>query len=136
MSPPMMKGSAICIPMSRAGSRKGVPRRRGNGEAVRLDDLVSAHAEGPQAGSGAGRRGVTVALFVRPLTCPEAAPRFSSHFRQQSAAPTRGAEMHATMRYYAGNTDLADQLASRTDEIRAVISAVPGFQAYLPRAHG
>ena len=38
--------------------------------------------------------------------------------------------MHATMRYYAGNTDLADQLAARADEIRAVISAVPGFQAY------
>ncbi len=38
--------------------------------------------------------------------------------------------MHATMRYYAGNTDLADQLAARSDEIRSVISAVPGFHAY------
>jgi hypothetical protein len=38
--------------------------------------------------------------------------------------------MHATMRYYAGNTDLADQLASRSDEIRSVISGVPGFKSY------
>lgn len=38
--------------------------------------------------------------------------------------------MHTTMRYYAGNTDLADQLAERADEIRSVIAAVPGFQAY------
>ena len=38
--------------------------------------------------------------------------------------------MHATMRYYAGNTELADQLAVRGDEIRSVIGAVPGFQAY------
>lgn len=38
--------------------------------------------------------------------------------------------MHATMRYYQGNTDLADSLAGREDEIRSVISAVPGFQAY------
>jgi hypothetical protein len=38
--------------------------------------------------------------------------------------------MHATMRYYAGNTGLADQLAARSDEIRTVISAVPGFHAY------
>jgi hypothetical protein len=38
--------------------------------------------------------------------------------------------MHVTMRYYAGNTGLADQLATRGDEIRALISAVPGFEAY------
>jgi hypothetical protein len=34
------------------------------------------------------------------------------------------------MRYYAGNNDLADQLAARGDEIRSVISDVPGFRAY------
>ncbi len=38
--------------------------------------------------------------------------------------------MHATMRYYPGNTDLADQLAARSDEIRSVISGVTGFRAY------
>ena len=38
--------------------------------------------------------------------------------------------MHTTMRYYAGNTELADQLLERSDEIRSVISAVPGFRAY------
>ena len=38
--------------------------------------------------------------------------------------------MHATMRYYYGNPDLADQLAARADEIRSVIGAVPGFQSY------
>jgi hypothetical protein len=34
------------------------------------------------------------------------------------------------MRYYAGNTELADQLAARSDEIRSVIGAVSGFRAY------
>jgi hypothetical protein len=34
------------------------------------------------------------------------------------------------MRYYHGNAELADQLASRADEIRSVIGEVPGFQAY------
>jgi hypothetical protein len=34
------------------------------------------------------------------------------------------------MRYYPGNTGLADQLAARSDEIRSVISDVPGFHAY------
>ena len=38
--------------------------------------------------------------------------------------------MHATMRYYPGNTELADQLASRADDIRSVISGVAGFRAY------
>ena len=38
--------------------------------------------------------------------------------------------MHCTMRYYPGNTELADQLAARADEIRSVIGAVPGFKAY------
>ncbi|HEX4745905.1 MAG TPA: hypothetical protein VFU99_03385 [Gaiellaceae bacterium] len=38
--------------------------------------------------------------------------------------------MHTTMRYYQGNPGLADELGGRADEIRSVIGAVPGFQAY------
>jgi len=38
--------------------------------------------------------------------------------------------MHCTMRYYAGNTELADQLAARADEIRSVVGSVTGFRAY------
>lgn len=38
--------------------------------------------------------------------------------------------MHATMRYYQGNPGLADQLAARADEVRALLRAVNGFQAY------
>jgi hypothetical protein len=38
--------------------------------------------------------------------------------------------MHVTMRYYAGNTELADQLAERSEEIQAVIKPVPGFRNY------
>ena len=38
--------------------------------------------------------------------------------------------MHATMRYYHGNADLADQLAARADEIRSVVGSVAGFRAY------
>jgi len=38
--------------------------------------------------------------------------------------------MHATMRYYAGNTGLADELAGRGDEVRSLMGDVSGFQAY------
>ena len=38
--------------------------------------------------------------------------------------------MHVTMRYYHGNTEIADQLAGREDEVKSVIAAVPGFKAY------
>jgi hypothetical protein len=38
--------------------------------------------------------------------------------------------MHTTMRYYHGNADLAAHLAARGDEVRALITAVPGFRAY------
>jgi heme-degrading monooxygenase HmoA len=38
--------------------------------------------------------------------------------------------MHATMRYYHGNPGLADQLAARADEVRALLRAVSGFQSY------
>lgn len=38
--------------------------------------------------------------------------------------------MHVTMRYYPGNSDLADQLVARADEIRSVIGEVAGFRAY------
>jgi hypothetical protein len=38
--------------------------------------------------------------------------------------------MHATIRRYAGNAGLADQLAARKDEIVSVIGDVPGLRAY------
>ena len=38
--------------------------------------------------------------------------------------------MHPTMRYYHCNTEIADQIAGREDDVKAVISAVPGFRAY------
>ena len=38
--------------------------------------------------------------------------------------------MHATMRYYHGDAGLADRLAERADDIRAVIGQVEGFRAY------
>jgi len=38
--------------------------------------------------------------------------------------------MHATMRYYHGNADLADRLAARSDEVQALLRAVDGFHAY------
>jgi hypothetical protein len=42
----------------------------------------------------------------------------------------RGVHVHITMRYYPGNTDLADQLAQRSEEVKSVVSSVPGFRAY------
>lgn len=38
--------------------------------------------------------------------------------------------MYATIRRYANNPDLADRLAARSDEVRALISGVAGFRAY------
>jgi hypothetical protein len=45
--------------------------------------------------------------------------------------------MYATLRWYGGNTELADQLAARGDEIREIIRGVEGFRAYyLVRTDG
>lgn len=38
--------------------------------------------------------------------------------------------MYATMRWYGGNTELADQLAARADEVRQVMGAVEGVRGY------
>ncbi len=45
--------------------------------------------------------------------------------------------MYASIRWYHGNTELAGQLASRADEVKAVINTIAGFQAYyLVRVDG
>lgn len=38
--------------------------------------------------------------------------------------------MWASVRRYDNNPELADRLASRSDEVKALISAVPGFVSY------
>jgi hypothetical protein len=38
--------------------------------------------------------------------------------------------MFASVRMYRGNSELADQLAARSDEVRQAIGVVPGFRAY------
>ena len=38
--------------------------------------------------------------------------------------------MYAVIRAYAGNADLADKLAERTEDIRQVIGGIHGFKAY------
>ena len=38
--------------------------------------------------------------------------------------------MWATVRRYAGNPELAERLASRSDEIKSLISEVPGLVSY------
>ena len=38
--------------------------------------------------------------------------------------------MYAVIRNYAGNKELADQLAARKDEVVALVSGIEGFQAY------
>lgn len=38
--------------------------------------------------------------------------------------------MHAVLRSYPGNPELADALAARADEVKAAISGVPGVRAY------
>ena len=45
--------------------------------------------------------------------------------------------MYATLRWYAGNSDLADQLAARGDEIKNVMGGVQGLRGYyLIRTEG
>lgn len=45
--------------------------------------------------------------------------------------------MYATVRTYAGNTDLADVLVQNEDAVRNLISGIDGFKAYyLVRADG
>jgi hypothetical protein len=38
--------------------------------------------------------------------------------------------MYATLRWYGGNTELADQLAARADDVRHVIGGVEGVRGY------
>jgi hypothetical protein len=38
--------------------------------------------------------------------------------------------MHANIRRYVGNARLADELVARQDEVKSLISGVPGFRAY------
>jgi hypothetical protein len=38
--------------------------------------------------------------------------------------------MYASIRRYAGDAALADRLVEHEDEVRALISGVPGFRAY------
>ena len=38
--------------------------------------------------------------------------------------------MYASVRTYAGNSELADTLAARADEIRDIIGGIDGFKAY------
>jgi heme-degrading monooxygenase HmoA len=38
--------------------------------------------------------------------------------------------MYAVIRAYSGNSDLADALAEREDEVRQLISGIDGFKAY------
>jgi hypothetical protein len=38
--------------------------------------------------------------------------------------------MYATIRRYIGNSTLADQLAARSDEVKALIEPIEGFRAY------
>jgi hypothetical protein len=40
------------------------------------------------------------------------------------------AKMYVAIRRYVGNSALADQLAARSDEIKAVIEPVRGFNSY------
>ncbi len=38
--------------------------------------------------------------------------------------------MYAVIRNYSGNSELADQLAARKDEVVAIVSGIEGFKAY------
>ena len=44
--------------------------------------------------------------------------------------------MHVTMRYYTGASALGEAMAAKTDEIRKLITDVPGFIAYYAIRNG
>ena len=44
--------------------------------------------------------------------------------------------MHVTMRYYTGASALGDAMAAKTDEVRDLITTVPGFIAYYAIRNG
>ncbi len=44
--------------------------------------------------------------------------------------------MHVTMRYYTGASALGDAMAANTDEVRKLISEVPGFIVYYAIRNG
>jgi heme-degrading monooxygenase HmoA len=45
-------------------------------------------------------------------------------------AGTERGSIYAVIRKYPGNSELADQLAARKDEVVALVSGIEGFQAY------
>jgi hypothetical protein len=44
--------------------------------------------------------------------------------------------VYASVRRYAGNTELARELSSRQDDVRSVIAGISGFRAYYLIAAG
>jgi hypothetical protein len=42
----------------------------------------------------------------------------------------KGAHMYATIRVYAGNSELGDELRRNQESVKTAMSTVPGFQAY------
>ena len=38
--------------------------------------------------------------------------------------------MYATIRHYEANSELADQLVARADDVRTIITGIEGFHAY------
>ena len=45
--------------------------------------------------------------------------------------------MYTSMRYYQGNTELADAIVANEDDVRRIISEIDGFKAYyLVRSDG
>ena len=53
--------------------------------------------------------------------------------RQSAAESTRRNEVttvHAVIRAYSGNSELADALVEHADEVRQLISGISGFKAY------
>jgi hypothetical protein len=43
---------------------------------------------------------------------------------------SKGVQMHVTIRRYSGSPGLADALVARENEVRGLITAIDGFQAY------
>lgn len=86
--------------------------QRGKVEERRQDEMVSIDFPAPDR--------------ARRLLGHRMGPRR----RKQSAGPTEGVRMYATVRSYSGATGLVDALVENEGEVKRLITGIDGFRAY------
>src|SRR5262249_18398279 len=121
-----------CAPVHRCSSPS--PRTRRPCRASTCPGLSTARRRSPTARSAASSRCRRSAADTSSRDGAQRAQRGAACGRLRCSAgpPTRRkvATMYVVIRAYAGNSELADTLAAREDDIRQVIAGIDGFKAY------